>query len=93
MKVQHFSIGVLAVFGIFLSTYWFCEIVTENFEGKVEYYTAFYEKLVNGYGFATEERQVFNADVTNCILAISMFVASVSVLFGMAIVSNTIFLL
>lgn len=87
MKVNHCAVGILAVIGIFTSSYFFCEIVTENFEGKVEYYTLFYEKLVNGYGFESTEREVFNTDVRNSILSISLFVSSVLVLFGIVCVS------
>lgn len=92
MKVNNLCIGALAMFGIFLSTIWFCKVVTEDFEEKVRYYTNFYEKLVNGHGFESKEREVFNTDVTNCILSVSVFVSSTLVFFGMALVS-TLFLL
>lgn len=88
MNCKHFVIGSLSVIGIFLSIYLFYKVITENFDGKVEYYNGFYWKLVNGNGLEPEETEVFRADIINLSLSVSIFVSSVLLLFGMIFVSN-----
>lgn len=87
MDFNFIPIGILAVFGIFTSIFFFCENVTYNFEEKIEYYDVFYHKLVNNQGFDPNEKDIFNADIRNTIFAISLFVSSTLVIFGMAFVS------